>query len=224
MGTDQISQCRQFCPNQPQRTFKIVKASRKLNGAGEIKEALKKGTVLTSMDVYEDFFSYSGGIYKSESSTYKGGHAIAIVGFNDKEKYWILKNSWGPSWGEDGYFRVSWEDKSGVGLKAYQFETLPVQSAAEIVTPLDGAIVSGEVNVQVASSMDPNISVKLMKEGKEILTLHPQATRNAGFNATLNTLGFEDGKYELIVVTVNRGGVFSVPRGFNIKNNANRGR
>ena len=43
-------------------------------------------------------------------------HAVAIVGFggdleNEKcQNYWIVKNSWGPEWGEEGFFRLCMED------------------------------------------------------------------------------------------------------------------
>lgn len=38
-----------------------------------------------------------------------GGHALAIVGFNDKTKHFIIRNSWGTDWGEKGYGYVPYE-------------------------------------------------------------------------------------------------------------------
>jgi len=33
-----------------------------------------------------------------------GGHAVMAVGFNDNQEHFIVRNSWGKSWGDNGYF------------------------------------------------------------------------------------------------------------------------
>ena len=76
------------------------------------------GPLVTSMIVYEDFPDYTDGIYEFDrSSNLKqlGGHMVAIVGYKDDPSidsggYWICKNSWGEEWGEDGYFRIKYDD------------------------------------------------------------------------------------------------------------------
>ena len=35
-----------------------------------------------------------------------GGHAVCAVGYNDKEKRFLVRNSWGPGWGIGGYFKM----------------------------------------------------------------------------------------------------------------------
>ena len=35
-----------------------------------------------------------------------GGHAVLVVGYDDPEKVWIVRNSWGPGWGDGGYFTM----------------------------------------------------------------------------------------------------------------------
>ena len=33
-----------------------------------------------------------------------GGHAVLVCGYNDMGQIWIVRNSWGSSWGDKGYF------------------------------------------------------------------------------------------------------------------------
>jgi len=74
-----------------------------------IKAAVYQYPVPTGFDVYEDFYYYyTSGIYEYAYGDYLGGHAIVIVGWDDAEEYWIVKNSWDDDWGESGYFRIRW--------------------------------------------------------------------------------------------------------------------
>jgi C1A family cysteine protease len=62
-------------------------------------------------DVYDDFNSYSSGIYQHiASADTPYGHAVETVGYGvDLKtglKYWKVKNSWGENWGENGYFKI----------------------------------------------------------------------------------------------------------------------
>jgi len=72
------------------------------------------GPLIVGMRVYKDFFSYYRGIYSYVKGPYRGDHAILLVGYNDAEQYFIVKNSWGLGWGESGYFRISYSDVTSV--------------------------------------------------------------------------------------------------------------
>mmetsp|Transcript_17476 Transcript_17476/g.35075 ORF Transcript_17476/g.35075 Transcript_17476/m.35075 type:complete len:343 (+) Transcript_17476:25-1053(+) len=71
------------------------------------------GTATCAFSVYEDFVGYESGVYQHESGSYLGGHAVAIIGWGEQEEtdgsstpYWIVKNSWNPTWGDGGTFKI----------------------------------------------------------------------------------------------------------------------
>jgi hypothetical protein len=66
------------------------------------------GPLSACFTVYNDFFSYAGGIYSHVQGDCAGGHCISIVGYDDNAACWICKNSWGPGWGESGFFRIAY--------------------------------------------------------------------------------------------------------------------
>ena len=58
------------------------------------------------------FQAYSGGIFNTNESC-EGviNHAVVLVGWNDNngtDGYWILRNSWGTSWGIGGYMHIAY--------------------------------------------------------------------------------------------------------------------
>lgn len=65
-----------------------------------------------------DFQLYSGGVFSGTCGT-DLDHAITAVGYGtmtDGTKYWLMKNSWGPSWGENGYIRIKRDVSAKEGL------------------------------------------------------------------------------------------------------------
>lgn len=87
-----------------------VNESNAVPSVPSIKAALQTGPVPCGMDVYEDFYSYREGVYEHTTGAWVGGHAVIIVGWDDGQECWIVKNSWGTEWGEAGFFRIKWAD------------------------------------------------------------------------------------------------------------------
>lgn len=82
----------------------------------KIKELLMQhGPVATAMDGMSDLHNYSGGVYQtSPYATARFGHWVVIVGWQDDSSistggYWIIKNSWGESWGNSGFGNIAYE-------------------------------------------------------------------------------------------------------------------
>ena len=65
------------------------------------------------------FQLYSSGIYdESSCSPYDLDHGVGCVGYGveDSKAYWIVRNSWGTSWGEKGYIRMVKDKKNQCGV------------------------------------------------------------------------------------------------------------
>jgi len=75
------------------------------------REILKNGPVVAVIPVYRDFLIYKDGIYRviEGTSRFQGGHAIKVLGWGQEEgrEYWIIENTWGDSWGVNGYGKVA---------------------------------------------------------------------------------------------------------------------
>lgn len=68
------------------------------------------------------FLFYGEGIFDCEECSTKNNHAVLLVGYEMKDDipYWIVKNSWGTKWGEDGYIRIKMIEGDGIlGMNQY---------------------------------------------------------------------------------------------------------
>jgi C1A family cysteine protease len=71
--------------------------------------AVSKQPVTIAIEADTRYFqSYSGGILDSTTCGTELDHAVEIIGYGTENgvDYWNVRNSWGPSWGESGYFRI----------------------------------------------------------------------------------------------------------------------
>jgi C1A family cysteine protease len=115
-------------------TYKIGRWGSITHDLTSIKAALASfGPIPTAMFVYEDFMNYKSGVYSYTTGEELGGHAVLLVGYNDEEKYFIVKNSWGTGWGESGFFRIAYSE---VTSKAqFGISTIAYQAKQQITTP-----------------------------------------------------------------------------------------
>jgi hypothetical protein len=72
-----------------------------------IKEWIDKNEpIATGIPIFSNFISNKTGIIGLPSKTdkYLGGHAVVICGYDDYQERFIVRNSWGKHWGNNGYF------------------------------------------------------------------------------------------------------------------------
>jgi len=84
------------------------------------------GPLVAAFSVYQDFMDFftgnsdPGAVYRRSPSPGQlhGGHCICVVGYDDTDQCWICKNSWGPNWAADGFFKIGYGE---VGIDAYMW-------------------------------------------------------------------------------------------------------
>ena len=79
----------------------------------QMQAALGYGPMSVALDASSGVFKfYRKGIFDHpDKCGYDLNHAVSIVGYSnnaeDAKPYWIMRNSWGTDWGEDGYMRIA---------------------------------------------------------------------------------------------------------------------
>lgn len=91
----------------PARRVGKITGFQQLRGETLLKLAVFYRPVAVAMDATGAVLqSYKTGIYKGPCTT-KQNHAVVLVGYGvsgNGEEYWIIKNSWGAGWGQNGFF------------------------------------------------------------------------------------------------------------------------
>ncbi len=84
----------------------------RINTLDEMRDCLANGLPFVfGFTVYESFESQEvakSGVVDLPAAEEKvvGGHAVMAVGYNDSQKRFLIRNSWGTDWGKKGYFTM----------------------------------------------------------------------------------------------------------------------
>ncbi|KAJ7417608.1 Bloom syndrome protein [Pitangus sulphuratus] len=105
---------------------------------GMVEAVGKHNPVSFAFEVTGDFMHYRKGVYSNprcEHTPDKVNHAVLAVGYGEENgtPYWIVKNSWGPRWGMEGYFLIE-RGKNMCGLAACASYPVPQAGPGPAVT------------------------------------------------------------------------------------------
>lgn len=67
------------------------------------------------------FVFYKSGVYKDHTCTHSVNHGVLVVGYGteDGQDYWLVKNSWGSGYGDEGYIKMSRNKRNQCGISLY---------------------------------------------------------------------------------------------------------
>ena len=112
---------------------RVISAYRRLSGLAQMQACLASGfPVAFGFTVYASF--ESAAVAKTgtmpmptRGEAVLGGHAVLAVGYDNKAGRLLVRNSWGPAWGQQGYFTMPYAYVQAPGL-ASDFWTIEAES------------------------------------------------------------------------------------------------
>ena len=205
------------CPDRANRVTKITSWKTITNPKDWI---ATNGPIMTGMEVNSDFFDYTGGVYTYDYGDFMGNHAICVIGYDDTQNCWICKNSWGTSWGEDGYFKIAYGE-CGMGT---EFPFYVVQMSSNPPTPPTPPVPSGYGVIVLKKSGPVNLKVQSLKNAhiRELDITNPASKQISKVTSSVVGRNFNLGTFNtgdsLVFKIITDSGTFSSARSSNAGN------
>jgi C1A family cysteine protease len=191
--------CSASCSDSSTRSMKIdsyATESFLFKSNAKLKKALANGPLLATMQVYEDFVYYKSGVYEHTDGKQLGGHAVTIMGYDDKLGAFLVKNSWGLDWGDKGYFWIKYDDDSQIGANAYSFKVSKGNGFVTAKGIRDNKVFSGKEVITLHSTYpDTNrINYEVFQGKVSVASGHVATNSTTDFDTTK----LPDGTYTMV--------------------------
>jgi cathepsin X len=98
-----------LCTAQKPQRFWYVDQHGPVTGVNNMMaEIYSRGPIACSIAVTPAFVAYTKGVFRDTTGATNVDHEISIVGWGTENNtpYWIVRNSWGTFWGEQGFAKV----------------------------------------------------------------------------------------------------------------------
>jgi inhibitor of cysteine peptidase len=177
----------------------------------QLKTAIyQHGPVSVGICVGNNFQYYAKGTILTTSDScgfYKINHAVALVGWDDAGQYWILRNSWGTDWGDNGYMRIKW-GTSNVGFGATYIEYSAPPDVPTAISPSGTLANSRPTFSWSVSPIATNYRVKIVQSGSTIASMDLQtSTACSGSTCSVpSAISLSNGSYNWSVQAYNTAG------------------
>lgn len=201
--------CRASCSDTERRSVKIADSASPTAGMkslDNVKSALQKGPLVTTLNVYADFMSYESGVYQHSTGEYLGGHAVSIVGYDDAKQAFIIRNSWGEDWGEKGFGYVAYSDSSGIGDETWSYTMPTVAGSVSVESPRDYNYFSKEATVKAFATYASADSVTLTVFNKQNQSVWTANCAGSSCEKKLDVTQLPEGRYEVQAIVTNSRG------------------
>jgi len=209
-----------FALAEPHKAFNYERVLFNVNGRDprsliNIKHAVAEGyPVLFSMLTCANFESLHNNTidYVYDPNKHVGMHGMVVCGYNDVDNYFYIKNSWGNSWGENGYCKIRYEVFQQILMDAWICKSFDGYGMVVTPPPSDKIIEIASIESTNIVLVDTRFKVIELNKYVNIRTIgNPNITfRWENYLGTTNTAKLTETETNKVLVEVNNTGKYEI--------------